>query len=82
MVKRKPPQGSGVWPGTIRALTATAHLGGLIRPPPPPHPTRFQEMTLPLLSSPAGTGPNYATDPLLSLFLLALHEFLHLLVGP
>ncbi|XP_068848315.1 V-set and transmembrane domain-containing protein 2B-like [Capricornis sumatraensis] len=29
-----------------------------------------------------GTGTNYATDPLLSLFLLALHEFLHLLAGP
>ncbi|MXQ96046.1 hypothetical protein E5288_WYG011476 [Bos mutus] len=28
-----------------------------------------------------GTGPNYTTDPLLSLCLLALHEFLHLLVG-
>ena len=55
--------------------------GGLIRPPPP-HPTCSQEITLPILSSPAGTGPNYATDPLLSLFLLALHEFLHLLVGP
>ena len=55
--------------------------GDLIRPPPP-HPTCSQEITLPILSSPAGTGPNYATDPLLSLFLLALHEFLHLLVGP
>ncbi|EPY79480.1 V-set and transmembrane domain-containing protein 2B precursor [Camelus ferus] len=30
----------------------------------------------------AGTGPNFATDPLLSLLLLALHKFLRLLVGP
>nr|XP_031527967.1 V-set and transmembrane domain-containing protein 2B [Vicugna pacos] len=28
------------------------------------------------------TGPNFATDPLLSLLLLALHKFLRLLVGP
>nr|XP_010948317.1 V-set and transmembrane domain-containing protein 2B [Camelus bactrianus] len=30
----------------------------------------------------SGTGPNFATDPLLSLLLLALHKFLRLLVGP
>ncbi|XP_007539508.1 V-set and transmembrane domain-containing protein 2B isoform X2 [Erinaceus europaeus] len=29
----------------------------------------------------SGTGPTYATDPLLSLLLLALHKFLHLLLG-
>ncbi|XP_057568041.1 V-set and transmembrane domain-containing protein 2B isoform X2 [Hippopotamus amphibius kiboko] len=30
----------------------------------------------------SGTGPHDATDPLLSLLLLALHKFLRLLVGP
>ncbi|XP_047385414.1 V-set and transmembrane domain-containing protein 2B [Sciurus carolinensis] len=29
----------------------------------------------------SGTGPSYATDPLLSLLLLALHRFLHSLLG-
>ncbi|XP_049642217.1 V-set and transmembrane domain-containing protein 2B isoform X2 [Suncus etruscus] len=29
----------------------------------------------------SGTGPIYSTDPLLSLFLLALHKFLHWFVG-
>lgn len=82
LVKRKPPQSSRVWLGTSWALRATALQGGGLIRPPPPHPTCSQEITLPILSSPAGTGPNYTTDPLLSLFLLALHEFLHLLVGP
>lgn len=68
--------------GYQQGTQSNSPAGGLMRHPPPPHPTRSQEITLPLLSSPAGTGPNYATDPLLSLFLLALHEFLHLLAGP
>lgn len=33
------------------------------------------------LSPPAGTGPTYTADPLLSLLLVALHQFLRLLLG-
>lgn len=40
-----------------------------------------QALTGPVFSSPAGTGPAYTTDPLLSLLLLALHKLLGQLVG-
>ena len=71
--------------GYQQGTQSNSPAGGLMPPhppthPPPPHPLPGDNPAP--LSSPAGTGPNYATDPLLSLFLLALHEFLHLLAGP
>ncbi|XP_020752361.2 V-set and transmembrane domain-containing protein 2B isoform X1 [Odocoileus virginianus] len=69
-------------PGVPEAAASAAHRAATTvaaaasSAPPPP-----REAAL-LRQRHSGTGPNYATDPLLSLFLLALHEFLHLLVGP
>lgn len=40
-----------------------------------------QVLTVPVFLSPAGTGPAYTTDPLLSLVLLALHKLLGQLAG-
>ncbi|XP_043291706.1 V-set and transmembrane domain-containing protein 2B isoform X2 [Cervus canadensis] len=78
-----PPAAAAAAPGVPESAAASAAhraattvAAAASSAPPPP-----REAAL-LRQRHSGTGPNYATDPLLSLFLLALHEFLHLLVGP
>ncbi|KAH1181350.1 V-set and transmembrane domain-containing protein 2B [Mauremys mutica] len=68
-----PPQGAGAGAAASSAASATAASSSASPPPGQAAILRQQHGS--------GTGPIYATDPLLYMFLLILHKLVHLLVN-
>ncbi|XP_048672731.2 V-set and transmembrane domain-containing protein 2B isoform X2 [Caretta caretta] len=70
-----PPQGAGAGAGAASSPAASTTAASSSASPPPGKAAILRQQ------HGSGTGPIYATDPLLYMFLLILHKLVHLLVN-
>ncbi|XP_038224304.1 V-set and transmembrane domain-containing protein 2B [Dermochelys coriacea] len=70
-----PPQGAGAGAGAAASPAASTPAASSSASPPPGKAAILRQQ------HGSGTGPIYATDPLLYMFLLILHKLVHLLVN-